>query len=178
MSSYAREFQSLLRTIATNQHPYQVFRDFLEMASLSLSNVADILQRDKRESRYLEIVKKYQSDQVQKFPKLLAMIVGALEHSYCDFLGQIYMDMEFGNPAAGQYFTPYPVAKMMALMTTPTLPMPDGKHYFTVMEPAMGSGVMVIAMAEVLHEQKINYQQWGDRTVEGKTYARELQIIQ
>src|SRR5262249_46296940 len=123
----------------------------------------DLLQREKREARYLEIVKRYQPDELAKFPKMLAELTLALEEEPCDILGRTFHDLELHNKWSGQYFSPYSLCRMMAKMT---LSDEDGvrakiaeRGFVTAQEPACGSGAMVIALAHEMREMGINYQQ-------------------
>lgn len=85
--------------------------------------------------------------------------MSALEENHQDFLGEVYMQMNLGSYAKGQYFTPYRVSKMMSRMTGYHVKKYAGSEVITLCEPCCGSGGMIIAFAEALLEQKINYQQ-------------------
>lgn len=56
---------------------------------------------------------RYQSDWQRVFGACLAELINAATE-YTDTVGQVYMQLEIGNVRAGQYFTPEPVARMMA----------------------------------------------------------------
>lgn len=68
------------------------------------------------------------------------------------------MQLNLGNAANGQYFTPYRVSKMMSKMTGVHVKKYAGSDIMTLCEPCCGSGGMIIAFAECLLEQDINYQ--------------------
>lgn len=112
---------------------------------------------EERERTYLSIVKKYESKEVMLFPKLLALTTEALEAEYQDFLGQQFMSLDMGSKWHGQFFTPYPICRMMAEMTF-DLSLFDEKEVVTVNEPTCGGGAMIIAICEYLKEKKINFQ--------------------
>lgn len=143
-------------------HGYQVFSDFVEMAATSVSNAVDLRQKEKREARYMEIVKRYQTDEVQKFPEMFAALTLKLEEGFSDVLGGVFHELELHNKWTGQFFSPYPLCKMMALMTVgdsdPKAKIEE-RGFLTAMEPACGSGAMVIAIADALKDSGINYQQ-------------------
>ncbi len=154
-----REFVSLFKDNCHRHRPHAVFSDFCEMAALSLSNVVDLAQREQREARYMQIVKGYTADEVARFPHMLGCVTEALEARMHDCLGQLFMSLDMGNHWVGQFFTPYDLAGLMARMT-----LGDAKAqllergYISISEPAVGAGAMVIAMADALKEQGLNYQ--------------------
>lgn len=60
----------------------------------------------------------------------------------------------------GQFFTPYSLSQMMARLTVGDFRQQLEHHPFiTLQEPAAGAGSMVIAIAEAMMEQGINYQE-------------------
>ena len=71
------------------------------------------------------------------------------------------MEMELGNQAKGQVFTPYPVCQMTAKLSFEKKHAQEiisKKGHITLHEPASGGGAMVIAYAETMRDQEINYQ--------------------
>jgi hypothetical protein len=88
------------------------------------------------------------------------MLAACLEYEPTDVLGRLYHRLELQNDQAGQFFTPYPVCQAMAKMLVH-----DAKHlveeqeFIRAQEPCVGSGSMVIALAQALREEGINYQQ-------------------
>ena len=64
------------------------------MAACSISNAVDKFHFDEREKTYLRIVNKYDKEERQLFPQLLAYTVLALEENpEQDFLGDIYTEL-------------------------------------------------------------------------------------
>lgn len=70
---------------------------------------------------------------------------------YCDALGSAYMALGQGSKGFGQYFTVKPVASCMAAMMLHDSGSPDRLE--RGMEPTCGSGVMVLAAAEILAQR-------------------------
>jgi type I restriction-modification system DNA methylase subunit len=147
---------------------YQVFSDFLALSACALSNAVDGVHFDERERLYMDTIKRYSKDEVAVFPELLALVVHAFEQApgeviYRDVLGELFMTLELGSQWAGQYFTPYSVALMMAMMTVgdaDTLRATiEQRGFVRVQEPAVGGGAMVIALADALSRVGVNYQQ-------------------
>ncbi len=56
------------------------------------------------------------------FAQAFAVLIQSAEDDWNDTVGEVYM--EFGHPSkwGGQFFTPFPLAKMMAAMTTSDIP--------------------------------------------------------
>lgn len=143
---------------------HKIFEDFVELAALSLSNAVDKAQFDGREARYLEIVKKYPREQIERFPRMLAHLTLALENCVTlgeldDVLGSVYMALELGSNHAGQFFTPYNLSRMMAMILIGDGAEAREKGFIDVLEPTCGAGGMVIAMADALRHAGLNYQQ-------------------
>jgi type I restriction-modification system DNA methylase subunit len=152
----------LIESVSYRRHNHEVFSDFVEMSAIAISNAVDLGQREKREADYMRIVKKYEPQEIEKFPEMLASLVTALdvhEDGLSDVLGKTYHDLELHNKWVGQYFTPLEICRMIAKMTIgdngPTLP---ECGYLTVMEPAAGSGAMVLAFAAEMKAAGLNYQ--------------------
>ena len=156
-TSHHKEFEKIIRRLSHRYQAWQVFADFCEMAAISLSNA--MIKNEAREARYLEIVKRYTKDEVNALASLLGVAALALEGLHCDFLGEVFMGLDLGSHWHGQYFTPFCICRMMAAMTAgdPQEKIAD-KGFISVMEPCVGAGAMVIAVARTLLDEKINYQ--------------------
>lgn len=160
MDDQHRAFTKLFQQNCDRHRPHTVFSDFCEMSAISISNAVDLAQRDKREARYLQIAATYNRDEMSRFPQMLACVVEALEGGMHDCLGKLFMALELANHWKGQFFTPWEVCSLMArVTTTDARDVVKARGFMTVMEPAAGAGAMVIAIADALHEQGLNYQQ-------------------
>jgi len=159
-TEYLATLETAIRRLAYRHHLFTVFRHFVELSAITLSNAADPINKAAREAQYLAIVKQYTSEEFQQFPPLLGMLALCLEHEPTDVLGRLYHRLELHNEQSGQFFTPYPVCLTMAKMLVH-----DAKHlieeqeFIRAQEPCVGSGAMVIALAHALREEGINYQQ-------------------
>lgn len=158
MSSSNRDaFIRLFNNTAKNRHRYEVFRDFVTMSAISIHNA--INKSETLENEYLDIVKRYHEDDVQRMCALLSEVVMGLEVPN-DFLGSVFMELELGNSRAGQFFTPYPISVMMAKMLHgDSIKATSGKPFTTLQEPACGSGGMIIAYVHAMLDEGINPQQ-------------------
>jgi hypothetical protein len=95
-----------IRRFAYGHHLFTIFRHFVELSAMTLSNAADPINKAAREAQYLAIVKQYKPAEFQQFPPLLGMLA-FLEHEPTDLLGTLYHRLEIHNEQAGQFFTPY-----------------------------------------------------------------------
>ena len=153
---YIKEFISKLGTVDTAQRKNETFKDFLTLSTYSLAQ--PFYRSEEIELKYKYISSKYTKEQAEEFPKLLALLVSALEEQHQDFLGEVFMQLNLGNTHNGQFFTPYRVSKMMSSITGYHVKKYAGSEIMTLCEPCCGSGGMIIAFAEALMEQDINYQ--------------------
>lgn len=152
----------LLRSCAWRYDLHTLFSDCMEAAAIAMSNAVDLANRDAREKRYLAIVGRYERDVVDIFTEVLAEIVLALEAEPGDVLGVAFADLGLGNAARGQFFTPYPICQLMAgtLGAADQLArIIEGIGFVRALEPACGAGAMIIALADTMRAQDINYQQ-------------------
>lgn len=157
-NKHVDNFNRIIKTIAPSLHRYDVFRDFATISAISLHNA--IAKCDDLEQEYFTIIKKYTKQDLSLFSELLGELVMGLEARPCDFLGSIYMNLDLGSKNAGQFFTPFEVSRLMAMMlfegVEDTL---SKKPFITLHEPSCGSGGMVIGYAQALIEKGFNPQQ-------------------
>ena len=156
MSKHKKAFVSLFKETARNRHRYEVFRDFVTMAAISLHN--SVHKVDELENEYLSIVKSYDEVDVKRMPKLLSFLVLGLEEQISDFLGDVFMDLELGSGDMGQFFTPYHISKLMADLQVDAFEMLETQPFITVEEPTCGAGGMVIALVDSMIEKGLNPQ--------------------
>jgi type I restriction-modification system DNA methylase subunit len=157
---YLATLEHALRQLSYSQHLFTTFRHFVELSAIAFSNVADPINKATREEQYLRIAKQYTPEAFQQFPELLGMLTLCLEHEPTDVLGVLYHRLELHNEQSGQFFTPYPVCQAMATMLVHDAKyLVEEQEFIRAHEPCVGSGAMVIALAQALTEEGINYQQ-------------------
>ena len=160
---HQKELVKLFNSFYGRHSHWQVFSDFCEIGAITFSNAVDLAQRDRREERYLQIIKGYSREELDKFARGISLLVLEFEGGFSDVLGRTFHDLELHNKWAGQFFTPYDVSRMIAQMTigdTEDLKKRIASRGFvTAQEPAVGSGSMVIPVAEAMLEVGINYQE-------------------
>jgi type I restriction-modification system DNA methylase subunit len=101
------------------------------------------LQRN--DDEYLKIVRQYRNErprgerEIDHFCHAFALLLKEMADTNKELLGELYMTWEVSNKYAGQFFTPWPIAEMMAKMLSP---------HGRILDPCCGSGVMLIAAAK------------------------------
>ena len=152
----------LLQGFGYKHEPHAVFRDCMEAMAIAVSNSVDRGQFEAREARYMQIVGKYAKEELEVFVRVLAEITMELEAGMDDVMGSVFGELGLGNAAVGQFFTPFEVSRLMARMTvgdgSAAKELIEQHGFVSVLEPAVGAGGMVIAMAEALSEAGISYQ--------------------
>lgn len=163
----AKNIVSMMNTLGRRHGAHKVFRDFVTLAACAISNSVDKAKFEEREKMYMDTVRQYEREEVQVFPQMLAELVMLFEEGgMSDALGKLYMQLDLGNSSAGQYWTPYEVCKMMAKISyfgggddEGTKAKVKEKGFVRISDPTSGGGAMLIAFADAMHEEGINYQQ-------------------
>lgn len=160
-----REFMKHLESLSHRHRMSEVFRDFTAMAYLGMAKATSGKERGEQlDERFGQITRRYR-DSFKETPEsafapLLAHTVNALEIRPHDFLGELFQEIDAANARAGQFFTPEALSRVIAEMTLgdkdAIAKLISEKGYFTVQEPACGSGGMVIQAAEVLKSHGFN----------------------
>ena len=162
-SERQREFVKLFSGFSGKYSRYTVWQDFVWMAACAISNAVDHRYAEQRETRYMEIVKKYSDQEADIFPTLFGLVVSGMEEDPDqDFLGELYMTLELGNSHAGQFFTPYDVCVAMTKVTMEennVRAFIDKQGYISINDPACGAGATLVSAANTLRSMGINYQQ-------------------
>lgn len=154
---YLKEFTSKLQKIDYSKRISDVFRDFLILSTCALAQ--PFYRSDEFEQKYLETVKKYKKEQAEELSQLLAFLIAALTEKHQDFLGQVYMQLNLGNSAKGQFFTPYHISQFMSEINFAETESKLNEHEFiTLSDPCCGSAGMIIAFAETMQNKGYNYQ--------------------
>lgn len=160
-----KEFLDSFRKLTYRHRSWDIWKDFIIMFACSLSNPVDKSQYDKREARYMRIIKKYNKQEQAIFPELAAQTVLALEENQeQDFLGSIFMELSLGDESGGQFFTPYHVCELMAevALGNDVPRQVDEKGYITIHDPCCGAGATLIAgihaAKKQLEKESLNYQ--------------------
>lgn len=157
-----RELEKLYNRLCGRYSRYEVWQDMVWMIATAISNAVDKRYYDQREANYMRIIKKYSEDEIRVFPDFFTHIVLGMEQNPdCDFLGELYMNLELGNKHAGQFFTPYSICRLMAEITIDDELLKrqiEKTGWISVNDCACGAGATLVAAANLLKLRSINYQ--------------------
>jgi len=164
LSTQERAIVKEIETLGRRMGRWEVWRDWCEMGALAVANSVDLgPRREKREERYLQIIRRYDADEQAAFPRLIGMLALALDgDNPTDVLGRVYQHLELANKGTGQFFTPYDLCEVMARTC-----LGDGEAlraqveregFVTLNEPCVGGGALVIAAAKVVASLGLDYQ--------------------
>ena len=146
--NYYQQFEKEMDVLGRRFGLSRVFNDLLTMAMCSYhqTNIASRLtEKDaENEELYMNTIKPYSRDELNKFAKLLSYIqLNVYQTPYSDLLGQ-YFTEHITRGHNGQYFTPDSVASLMARITSADEPQTHKRIY----DPACGSGRLILEFAK------------------------------
>ena len=145
---------------------HQLISDVFECGAITISNMVDLMSKEEREKRYLQVIKKYQKEEQTLIAEIFAMIFALLSSvvydngRFYDNLGELFMRCNQGSSSAGQYFTPFQVSAMMAQMIIgdEILEKTQNDGVLTLNDSCCGGGGMMMAALDVLkNKYHINY---------------------
>lgn len=174
MAVVSKVGKGLVNAIVKN-HRYQAH----DLFSWLLDDVlADLTGQRKKNPPPIEAI-----EDIRELAKRYAECV--IESPCCDdVLGPIYEEVSAHGQKKwmGQYFTPQPLARMMAKMTlgvSPPRPS-ENKPLLNVLEPASGSGVMLLAICqEIIEVQGIEaLANWSLTAVDLDSYCARMTAAQ
>lgn len=170
---------SLLESLTGSRGMWQVFSDCIELFAVAIQNQFVIGDKhEANEQRYLQIIGQYSKSEVDTIVRIFAQITNDLEENpWRDYLGDLYMQLEMGSDALGQFFTPFSVAQMMAKISDCEMVHNEIEKngYIKISEPAIGGGANIIALLEHLHDNGINWQR--DAVVVGQDLSRTAALM-
>ena len=142
---------------------WQVYNDCIEMFAYAIQNSFITGNKFKmNEAAYIAIAKKYTKNEMEIAIKIFGTIMNMLEENpFRDLLGDLYMQLNMGSAALGQFFTPYHISRLMVEGSFDVDKINSEiaeQGYITVNEPAVGGGANIIALCECLYKHHIDYQ--------------------
>jgi len=165
----AREIiKQLERVTASGHRADQIFEDWLDLVEASLEALPGHIKNagqgqileDTPETQALwkQIKARYDKDWYwENFVKAFAILVESTV-KWKDTIGAVYMSFANPNPGAGQYFTPWNIAKAMATMTMGDV-LPEIHNR---MKEAIGKDILTqsIVMAGLVIQDAAEAEQW------------------
>jgi len=155
-------------TVFAHMHPYELYRKWLEGVWAFLDAVHD-------PQGFKTCLDRYSRAEGEEFGRLLGLYTEAVEQEpFRDILGSLFMRLDIKSAAAGQYFSPMQIAEMMARMQFDRVEferLVEEKGVVTVCDPAVGSGVMLLAYAKGVHDE---FGRWG--TSKLRLYGQDIDI--
>lgn len=159
---HQKEIVKLFSAFDGSKNRRKIFDDFLVMTACMLSNTADPIHYDEREKLYMQFAGQYKKNELDIFARMIAEIVNGLEDNPDqDFLGEMYMALDFGSAAAGQFFTPYSVCRCTAALVSDYKVLESkiaDQGFVSVTDPACGAGALLAAFANDCLRHDINPQ--------------------
>lgn len=139
---------------------HEFLSDVFECSAITISNQIDSRNYNRREEKYKNIMKKYDKEMrfliCDIFSRLYVLLSSQIEVGFNDYLGELYMMSETSNDKSGQFFTPYHLSKACAKLTVDKNQVEEcitTDKIITMHEPTVGSGGMVLALADVLYNE-------------------------
>ena len=159
---HQKEIVKLFSAFDGSKNRRKIFDDFLVMTACMLSNTADPIHYDEREKLYMQFAGQYKKNELDIFARMIAEIVNGLEDNPDqDFLGEMYMALDFGSAAAGQFFTPYSVCQCTAALVSDYKVLESkiaDQGFVSVTDPACGAGALLVAFCNSCIQHGINPQ--------------------
>ena len=135
--------------VFAHMHPYDLYRQWLEAVWAMLELPLD-------PKGFRAALDRYTYEQGRELGRLFNLYLQTVEElPFRDILGTLFMRLDVNSVRAGQYFTPWPIAEMMARMTFDReefLRLVKERGSVSVCDPACGSGVMLLAFGKVVHD--------------------------
>lgn len=169
MNTLQKDINNILNDMAYEHPRYEVISDFFEMSAIAIRNAVclDPL-RAEYEKRYADVAKKYTKPQNKAFAMALARFQDEISRAidggapFRDWAGELYMESGTYNANFGQFFTPYPLSKITAMVgtgidTIKAKIAEDSNYIMTIQEPTVGAGGLIVAAMEFLRSNGINY---------------------
>lgn len=168
------ELRKMVESCARTRRIGQVWDDWIHMCAIALRR-GQLDGAEQREADYLRIAGRYTDAQVQTMAEALGQLVSDMDAEVDDHLGKLFMELEISSDPQGQFFTPLPVARMMADVSMPDIMKAvEERGHATVDDCACGSGVMLLAAFQQARAAGLNPQTqlWFHGTDKDPTCAR------
>ena len=147
---YTKEIIKQINKMSNSKSSYQIFCDWIKCTALAIAQ--SVFFTSSREGEFNEIKNNYSDDDITRMSKMTGMLIETFEDHFGDILGNLFMLSGWGNKNTGQYFTPY----SLSLATASCIDYSD--KIIVLNEPSAGAGGMIIATAESMKNNGIDFQ--------------------
>lgn len=161
MNENIKKIVEIIESISGKYSPHQVYSDWVCMMAMAIANSCTLHRNkvyEERENHYKLVAGKYSSEEFEKLAEAMAYLIKELGNRPRDVLGEIYMTGGFGSKTAGQFFTPFNISELTAMLGYGDGPEKNERGKYMIHEPSCGSGGMIIATANLMLKKGINYQ--------------------
>ena len=155
MTSLDTEFMQTVRKLTAHRSP----RDVLTVLSRIAADRIDPALAGRADCQEIagKLTSDYSPAEKEMLEALIRLLPQVLQEDPRDFLGECVMSLELGNSAMGQYFTPGSLASLKYELLKQDYTSEIQKHGFIILqEPAVGSGGLIIKMANGLADAGFN----------------------
>ena len=109
------------------------------------------LQRD--DENYLDVMDSYSEEEAELYSEAFDQLQQGMSEANHDLLGVVYEELGQSSDHFGQHFTPHNLSDMNAEMVIDEDPDQDRNDPYSVMDPAAGSGRLLISAAKQLPQE-------------------------
>ena len=131
----------------------QVFEDFLTIAHCALWIPPTFEAFIEKENEYKRVMAKYTTFEHDAFIEVFARLSLLMEEEHDDYLGTLYNLLQLSSRKRGEVYTPMHIAELLAEIQMGEHPV---EEQASVMDPACGSGALIIGYARVLNKKGVN----------------------
>ena len=107
----AKAFLKAFRSLTDRHEAWQVWSDFITLEACSIAMNCEQMDKarvDQRMKWASATAERYDGSELDQIAELAAITSGAFQKNpRQDFLGQLYMSLDFGDTWRGQFFTPW-----------------------------------------------------------------------
>lgn len=155
-----KAMKEMIMKLSGKHSVWDIFNDFLELSTMSISCTADKFKRKERKEKYMQITSKYNKDELKILSNMLGELAVTLENNISDVLGELFMELQLGGKWNGQFFTPYHICQLIAAVNLNKCEeIINNKGYVAINEPSCGGGALIMAMVETMKNKGYNPQQ-------------------
>ncbi|MDT7068185.1 N-6 DNA methylase [Citrobacter freundii] len=155
VTSLDTEFMQTVRKLTAHRSPRDVFTVLCRIVADRIDPA--LAGRTEFHENAKKLTGDYSHTEKGMFEALIRLLPQVLQENPRDFLGECVMSLELGNTALGQYFTPGSLASLKFELLKQDYASEIRKHGFIILqEPAVGSGGLIIKMANGLADAGFN----------------------